>query len=172
MKTQHFIFGFIVATFIFLTGASVFLFKQKQDFNKKFAVFPEFCLPQAIDSALFCNTQIDKEKPVVIKYMHPECEHCKHEAQEIRHKPDLANTIQWVLVSFAERDSLNQFATTYQLDNMPNLTILMDAEFELFDLLQVNGRIPSCYIYDRRLRLVKVSRGTERLEKVVRLAGR
>ncbi|MDR0815691.1 MAG: hypothetical protein LBN37_08080, partial [Bacteroidales bacterium] len=79
--------------------------------------------------------------------------------------------IQWVLASPAERDSLNKFAATYRLQDVANLTILMDVRWELHNRLQVKS-IPSCYVYNRQHRLVKTVQGLVRLENIINLANK
>ena len=161
--------GCIAMVFIFLIGASVILIKKKHDFRKTIVDIPEFCIYQSIDSVLFCKTQLMKNKPVVLMYLHPECDICHTEAWQLQQKQENVKDIQWILVSYAERDSLNQFAATYQLNTIPYLIILMDSQFELHNLLQVKG-VPSCYIYDRHHKLVKVLQGAVKLENVILLA--
>ena len=171
MKKKHAILCCIATAFLFLLGSSLFLIKQKRDFWQTIASIPEFCLSQAIDSLLFCNTQIVKGNPMVLMYLHPECDHCHAEMKQIQQKSDTVKDIQWILVSYAERDSLKKFATTYHLNEIYDLKILMDSNLELHNRLQVKG-IPSCCIYNRQHQLVKVIQGIERLEKVLRLANK
>ena len=159
----------IVTVFLFLLGASAFLLKQKYDFRQTIAVLPDFCLPQAVDSMLFCNTQIAQDRPVVLLYFHPECDFCRNEIQQIQQKMDNSGGIQLILISNAGKYGLRQFAATYQLDIVPDLTILMDQQLEMYDRLQVKS-IPSCYIYDRRHQLVAVKQGAMKLEILIRLA--
>ena len=169
MKKKYIIFGFILVVFISLLGASAFRLKQKHDFRQTITDIPVFCLPQVVDSIPFCNAQLAEDKPVVLMYFHPECDICQIEAQQIQQKQDIINTIQWIFISYAERDSLNKFATTFHLNNIPKLTILMDSQLELYNRLQIKS-IPSCYIYNRRHQLVKVIKGIERIENIIQLA--
>jgi len=171
MKKKHIILGCILAVFICMLSSLLFLLKQKHDFRKTIANIPEFCLPQSNDSLLFCNTQIVKRNPMVLMYLHPECDICQIEAQQMQQRLDHTGKIQWILVSYAERDSLNKFTTTYRLNEIPDLNILMDSNFELYNRLQVKG-IPSCYIYNRQHKLVKVLKGIEKLETIIKLANR
>jgi peroxiredoxin len=165
------ILGCIGAAFIFLIGATAILFKKKHDFRQTITDLPSFCLLRALDNMPFCSTQLVKDKSVVLMYLHPECDICHIESQQMLHKMEKMNNIQWILVSFAEKNSLNQFALTYQLNTIPDLTILMDTKFELHYRLQVKS-IPSCYIYDRQHQLVKTIRGMTKLETIIQLAKR
>ena len=166
---KRILLGCIGAAFILLIGSIAILLKKKRDFNQTITDLPSFCLPQALDSMSFCSKQLLKDKSVVLMYLHPECNICHIESQQMHPKMKKMNNIQWILVSFAEKDSLNKFSSTYQLNEIPDLTILMDSKFELYDQLQVKS-IPSCYIYDRQLKLVKIIRGMAKLETIIQLA--
>jgi len=171
MKKRHIILSCVVVLFLILLGASMFLLKQKQDFKLSIADIPEFCLQQATDSLPFCNTQLAKGLPIVLMYLHPECEVCHTEARQMQQKACNAENIQWVLISYANRDSLNKFATIFHLHDIPRLTILMDSQLTLHSRLQVKS-IPSCYIYNSQHQLVKVIQGMGRVEKIIQLANR
>ena len=171
MTKRKIILAFIAAGFLLLLGASVFLMKQKQNFKRSIAVIPEFCLPQAIDSLMFCHTQLSQGKPVVIIYFHTECDFCHAKAQQLQQKTDTAGNIQWVFVSFAHNYSVNKFMETYDLADIPNLVVLVDPQFLLYERLKVTA-IPTSYIYDRRHRLVTVKRGAAKLETLIQLANR
>jgi len=170
MRKRTIILCCILALFLFLLGASGFLIKQKHDFCQTIAVLPDFCLPQAVDSTLFCSTQIAKDKPVLLMYMHPECDHCHRNAQQIQQKALNASDIQWVLVSYAAKDSLIKFMETYRLIDIQGLVVLMDSQLSLYDRLHVEY-IPTSYIYNSRHRLVTVKRGAAiKLDKLIQLA--
>ena len=149
MKKRRFLLCCIAAVFLFLLGASLFQMKQKQDFKNSIAVIPEFCLPQAVDSILFCNTDFFADKPVIVMYFHPECDLCHTKAEKIRQEAEKAKDIQWALVSYAEKDSLIKFIETYHLSDISSLVVLADTQFLLYERLQVSG-IPSSFVYDRR----------------------
>jgi len=169
MTKRSIILGCIVAVFGCLLGASVFLLKQKWDFKQSIAVIPDFCLPQVMDSLQFCHTQLIKGNPFVLMYVHPECEICQTEARQIQQKASNAKDIQWVLVSYAERESLCQFMETYQLADIPGLVMLMDSQFVLHDQLEAPG-IPTSYVYNSQHQLVSIVRGISRLDKLIQLA--
>ena len=169
MKKRTIILCCIITSFLFLLGASGFMMKQKHDFRQTIADIPAFCLPQVTDNLLFCNTQIAKDKPVLLIYLHPECDFCHAKAHQIQQKEVNTRDIQMVLVSFAERDSLVKFVETYNLTDMSGLVVLMDSQLLLYDRLQV-ASIPTTYIYDRRHRLVDVKQGAAKLEKLIQLA--
>jgi peroxiredoxin len=171
MKKRTIILCCLAAAFLFLLGASGFRMKKKYDFRRTIAILPDFCLPQATDSVLFCNTQLKKGKPVVLMYFHSECDYCHVKAQQLQLKSEDMGDVQWVLVSYAEKDSLNKFVATYNLGDISSLVVLMDSQFSLYDCLQVPS-IPTNYIYDRRHQLVAAKQKNAKLETIIRLANR
>ena len=171
MNKRYIILGCIVTIFLAFLGASAFMMKKKQDFRRAIACIPGFCLPTVADSLLFCNTQLDKGKPVVVMYFHSECDFCQIKAQQLQQKSVNEWDIQWVMVSYAAKDSLNKFMETYNLDHIAGLVVLMDPQLSLYDRLQVKG-IPTCFIYNRQHQLVAIKQGSTKLEQVIQLASR
>jgi thiol-disulfide isomerase/thioredoxin len=145
--------------------------KQKYEFHQTIDDLFEFCLPCATDSTLFCSMQITKDKPVILMYFHPECDLCISKVQQIQQISEISGDIQWILVSFAEKDTLMKFMETYQLTDISNLVVLVDFQLSLHDHLQL-ASIPAIYIYDRRHQLVAVKRGSAKFEKIIQLAYR
>jgi len=171
MKKRAIFLSCLAAVFLFLLGASGRRLKRNSDFRKSIAEVPEFCLSKVVDSLLFCSTQFTKDKPVVLMYVHPECDYCHAKAQQLSQKTIQVEGIQWAMVSYAERDNLKKFIETYHLDDIPSVEVLSDAEFSLYNRLKVAG-IPSSYIYNRQHRLVAVKQGGTKLETIVQLANR
>jgi peroxiredoxin len=168
MQKRRWILYGVAAIFLLLLTGSGHLLLQKHHFKQSIAAIPEFCLPQAADSALFCKAQLLPDKPVALLYFHPECEICQREAQQMHEKSAFLKDIQWVLVSPAPRDTLRQFARMYHLAEIPDINILMDVKGDLSTLLQVKS-MPACYIYNRKHHLVKTMQGLVRLETVMQL---
>ncbi len=169
MTRRSIILYLIAAVFLFLLAGSAFLIKQRQDFKQTIADIPEFCLLQAVDSQPFSNAQLAKGKPVILIYLHPECDLCQIEARQLQQKAGKTEDIQWVLVSPAENDTLRKFVETYHLVDISSVVVLMDTQYTLYDCLQV-AHIPTSYIYDRRHRLVTIIQGLSKLEKLMQLA--
>jgi peroxiredoxin len=142
---------------------------KRIQFKEKVSAIPEFCLPQATDSTFFCETQLASKQPVVLMYFHPECELCQSEIQQVSKKAIQMENIQWILVSNASRETVNAFAETHGLLPIHNMRILIDTDMNLCDYLQLKS-IPSCFVYNRRHRLVKVIYGLVRAENIIALA--
>jgi len=159
----------IAAVFIILLGVSVFLIVKKRYLGQAIVNIPEFCLPQAGNGMLFCNTQLTQGKPVVITYFHTDCVYCHTKAQQLQQKTASIEGIQWILVSYAEKDSIVKFIDKYNLNSVSDLYVLSDSLFSLHNSLQVES-IPSTYIYNSRHKLVKVMRGSTKIETIVKLA--
>ena len=82
-------------------------------------------------------------------YFHPECDLCHAKAQQIQQNAFNTKDVQWILVSYAARDSINKFAETYHLADISAMSLLMDSQFSLYDRLKVTG-IPTSFIYNRQ----------------------
>ena len=171
MKKRTIVLYCIVAIFLFLFVSLAFLVKQKYKLRRTIENLSDFCLPCTIDSTLFCSMQIAKDMPVILMYFHPECDLCISKVQQIQQISEMYRDIQWILVSFAEKDTLMKFAETYQLTDISNLVVLVDSQLSLYDHLQL-ASIPAIYIYDRRHQLAAIKRGSVKFEEIILLAYR
>ena len=158
----------LAAIFILLLAGSVYRHLEKKNWEKDISALPAFCLPQAMDSVLFCHSQIAGNAPVVILYLHPDCDLCQSEAAFLREKISLFGNSQLLMISHAGREELSRFVTDYGLDRLPSLKILTDPDIEMYTRLKVN-RIPACFVYDDKHQFVTSFQGIVRLDMVIEL---
>lgn len=111
--------------------------------------------------------EFDQEKPTVIIYFNPGCEHCQYEATEIVHRGEQfekANTILVTPESSVEK--LKAFAQTYHLNEVDNLAILIDKNRQFIRHFGTTV-FPSVFIYDANQKLVKSYKGEVKIEAII-----
>lgn len=109
----------------------------------------------------------DQTTPLVIIYFHPECEHCRYEAQEIGQNAPAFHHFQLVMIT--PDDSLQrveEFCSEYHLWELENLEILLDTENQ-FKKVFGNAVIPSVYIYATNRKLIKNFFGETKPEAII-----
>ena len=127
--------------------------------------FPSFFL-MTLSNEPFNSSEI-KKGPVLVIHFHPECEHCQYEISEILKSkiPTLGARI--VLVSSAHPDSIRRFLNKFKYSDYPSVIPLADTSY-IFEDIFGNGIVPSCYIYNRKLDLVKVLHGEVKTETILK----
>lgn len=104
------------------------------------------------------NSSDIKKGPVLVVHFHPECEHCQYEISEILKSdiPVAFNSV--ILISSAHPDSVRRFLALLKHSDSPSVIPLADTSF-IFENIFGSGIIPSSYIYNRKLKLIKVISG-------------
>ena len=108
---------------------------------------PVFKIFTAPDSAAFTNDQLKKNKPFVLMFFSPDCDHCQKETKELlAYKEELKN-LQIVMVSPAALTEINSFYTEYAIASMTNIIMGKDQNYALGLKYQLRT-YPSIFVYD------------------------
>lgn len=126
---------------------------------------PDFTFPN-IDGSLFNSTKIT-EGPLLVAYFHPECEHCQYEISSLFESNLLDGNLKVVLVSYADRDRIMEFMKPFNVEHHTLLWVLSDTALAFREIFGTEI-IPSNFIYDKDLQLVKVLKGEIRTETIIK----
>ena len=105
--------------------------------------------------------------PVLITFFHPECDHCKYEITALLSSALLDSQLTILLVSYADRSEIISFMGQFDIDNTSTLHLLHDPDFRMSNLFRADV-MPSNYIYNDSLQLVKIFKGSTRPEAFMR----
>ncbi len=105
--------------------------------------------------------------PVLITFFHPECDHCKYEISSILGSTLIGSQVTVLLVSYASKSEIISFMRQFDIDGSSTLHILHDPDHMLVDLFRADA-MPSNYIYNDNLQLVKIYKGTTKPEALMR----
>jgi len=105
--------------------------------------------------------------PVLITFFHPECEHCKYEISSLLSSGLLDSLLTILLISYADRSEILSFMQQFDIDDTSTLHIVQDPEFRMNDLFGA-AVMPSNFIYNDSLQLVKIFKGSTRPEAFIR----
>ena len=138
---------------------------KNRQLNEKIRVLPYFSF-QTIDGAAFNSKEIQSGPALVIRF-DPECEHCRYEISELMKSSIPSSGIRIIMISSANTDSVRKLLSLYDLPSKPTITALADTS-ALFGNIFGSDFIPSNYIYDKELRLVKVLYGEVKTETILK----
>jgi thiol-disulfide isomerase/thioredoxin len=133
--------------------------------TEKIARFPSFCF-MTLSNESFNSTEI-KKGPVLVVHFHPECEHCQYEISEILKSniPTLFSSV--ILISSAHPDSIIKFLNRLNYSDYASVIPLVDTSYN-FESIFGSGIVPSSYIYNKRLNLVKILHGEVKTETIIK----
>jgi hypothetical protein len=151
-----FVITFIIILAVLLLRGIVRKIHKKEVIAENITGFPSFSF-MTLSNESFNSREI-KVGPVLVVHFHPECEHCQYEISEIfrSHVPEFFANV--VLVSAAHPDSIRVFLNRLSHNNFPTVIALVDTAYKFEDIFG-KGIIPSSYIYNRKLELIKVLHG-------------
>ena len=152
--------GVVVVVFILLTAflitGVIRKFHNKTLVKEKIATLPSFSF-MTLTNKVFNSSEIN-EGPLLIVRFHPECEHCRYEISEILKSNIPFSYDKVILISSAHPDSLRRFFDQFNYSDSPSVIALIDTSYTFGDIFG-NDVVPSNYIYNKELNLVKVIYG-------------
>ncbi len=115
---------------------------------------PPFKIFTAPDSTAFTDTQLKKDKPFVLMFFSPDCDHCQKEAKELlAYKTELKD-VQIVMASPAAFSQIKGFYQEYNIASMPNIVMGQDLNYSLGSKYKLTT-YPSLFVYDAAGKLAK-----------------
>lgn len=104
---------FVIACFWFVS------IRAQTDAQKKIPPF-KILLPAG---NYFTASDIPKNKPVMLIYFSPDCDHCRTLLQSFFKKVDEFNKAEIVLITYKPLEEVTRFVYDYSLGKYPNITV-------------------------------------------------
>lgn len=122
--------------------------------NKKTTIAP-FKI-QLVNGKTFTYQQLQKNKPVVLVYFSPTCEHCLRFTEAmLKRKKDLAGK-QIVMVTYLPLEQVKPFVDQYHLDDYPNIKVGTEGYSFIVRKYYDVQNFPFAVVYDQAGKLTKI----------------
>jgi hypothetical protein len=158
--------GALIAVLVILLIAGTIRKKNKaDDLRERISTLPDFTLP-AIDGSIFNSSEI-AEGPLLITYFHPECEHCRYEISSLVQSNVPGSEVKILLISYEGRNQIRSFMQQFDMNNDSVFTVLYDTAFVFSEIFRTDV-IPTNFIYDEDLILVKTLKGETTIETIIK----
>ncbi|HUW93121.1 MAG TPA: TlpA disulfide reductase family protein [Bacteroidales bacterium] len=155
----------VVVVVLLLMAGTVARARKVNETAERVRTLPDFTFP-TVEGGLFSSTEITKG-PLLITYFHPECEHCQYEISSLFESDLLDGNLKVVLVSYACRTRIKEFMQQFNTERDTLLWVLSDTSLAFREIFGTEI-IPSNFIYDKNLELVKVLKGEIRTETILK----
>jgi hypothetical protein len=167
MKKIITISSLFLFTGVFLVLVSEIVFRTKASHKAKDRIeyLPGFSFPTT-NNSLFNSCDI-KNGPLLIVHFNPECEHCKYETERITESDLPGMNCPILMITEAPPDSVKKFVNNYSLNKYPSIKVLLDTSY-VFGKIFRSGIIPTNYIYNKNLQLVKTLQGEYKTETIIK----
>ena len=163
------VLGVIMLIFA-LSGAFLVLgitnkIQKHRQITAKIQKLPSFSFMK-LNNGSFNSSEVRKGPVLVIRF-HPECEHCRYEISEILKSDIPVSGITVIMVSGADTCSINKLFSQFDISVYRAIIPLVDTSYIFGDIFG-NDIVPSNYIYDKKLDLVKVLFGEVKMETILK----
>ena len=127
---------------------------SSDNYVKQFMKIPTIRVNAVPDSAVFTNANIKKQRPFILMFFNPDCDHCQKEIKELMAYKQELQGVQILMVSSASHTDIKDFYNDYKLSSMFNVSLGQDAGLKLTSLYRVRT-YPSMFVYDVNGNLAK-----------------
>ncbi|MDR3338867.1 MAG: redoxin domain-containing protein [Candidatus Symbiothrix sp.] len=157
----------VVTVLIFLLGISnISKIKEKENAKKNLQTLNDFCTLNIADGSEFCTGSLTN-KPVIVMFMHPECDFCQEEIKQFKDCEEEFKDVFILLITYAPIKQAKKFYTSQKLFQLSNLYFLYDEEMEILNYFDVNV-LPSIFIYDDNKKLIFKHKGEIKMEAILK----
>jgi len=133
---------------------------------KRFPTIPPFKLLKVDSSSYFTKNDLKRTKPVLIILFNPDCDHCKHETEEILKNMDQLKNVQIVMATNMSFQMMKSFYEEYDLQRFENITVGQDIQYMLPSFYQIRF-MPYMAMYDKRGNLLTSFEGSMKIEDLI-----
>jgi len=133
---------------------------------RRFPTVPAFRLLETDSVSIFTKDDLKKNKPVLVMIFNPECEHCKHETEEILKHIDELKKVQIVMSAMGPFDPMKYFYSRFKMSEIKNITVGQDFQNLLPSFYRISS-LPFLAMYDKKGNLLSTFEGTMNIEDLI-----
>jgi thiol-disulfide isomerase/thioredoxin len=156
----------IITAFMLIMASSLFAQTDSLPTYKRFPTVPPMKLLLTDSTTWFTKSDLPKKKPVMVMLFSPDCDHCKHETEEIIKNIDRFRNIQIVMSTTMPFEKMKEFYGHYDLGRFKNITVGRDTGFILPVFFNIRN-LPFLAFYDKKGDLIGIAEGSLPVEKVL-----
>ncbi len=155
-------------TFLFSLVFTTVIFSQNaQAPYLKYGTVPAVKLILADSTGWELKARLDKKKPLMLVIFSPECDHCKHETEEMIKNIDKFKNIQIVMASLLPVYKMKAFIENYNLGKYKNITVGRDYAYILPVYYDIKS-LPYHAFYTKDKKLISGFEGSMTVEKLLK----
>lgn len=132
----------------------------------RFPTIPPFHLLKLDSATYLTKDDVRKGKKTMIIYFSPDCEHCKHEIENILGDWNKFKDMEIVMATYQPFGEMKEFNQHYKIYEHPNIQMGRDEKFFLPPFYKIRN-LPYLALYDKRGNLVTTFEGTQKVETII-----
>jgi len=165
----------IALTALMIVTGFVFVQAQQQQPDQqapyqKFPTIPPFKLLKVDSSTYVTKEDIKKHRLTLIMFFSPECDHCKHQTEDILSEKDKFKDIEIVMATFQPFSEMKEFYNHYRIADHPNIKMGRDDKYVLPPFYRIQS-LPFLALYDKKGDLITTFQGNQKVDKILTAFG-
>ncbi len=132
----------------------------------RFPTLPPFKLLKVDSTTYLTKDDIKKNKPTIIMFFSPECDHCKHQMQDILAEIDRFKDIQIVMATYQPFNEMKEFYNYYRIADHSNIKMGRDEKFSLPPFYRMQS-LPYLALYDKKWNYITSFQGNQKVNTIL-----
>ena len=162
---KFFIYSVLFSLFIILGINSLKKMKEKIIAEGTIQIFNKFCALSIGNNHEFCTDSLPVQ-PIFLLFMHPECDFCNEEINQIKKYQNVFDNVSILLISTAQKNQAVDFYSKHKLSQFNNIRFLIDEDFRISNFYNVKV-IPTVFIYGNNKKLIFTNKGEIKIETII-----
>ncbi|MGN6436318.1 MAG: TlpA family protein disulfide reductase [Agriterribacter sp.] len=132
---------------------------------------PQFSILLSDSTTWYTKDQLPKGKKVIVMLFSPDCEHCKHETEQIKKNIEVFKKSHILMITTLPLEKMREFTKHYDLAQYKNITVAKDPKYFFASYYKIRY-LPFIAVYDKKHEFLKSFEGNpkwEEFEKVVKV---
>jgi thioredoxin-related protein len=127
---------------------------------------PPFRLLQVDSLHFFTKDDIKKNRRVLLMFFSPECEHCKHQMQDMLADFSRFKDIEIVMATFQPFEEMKNFYNYYRIADHPNIQMGRDEKYLLPPYYRMQS-LPFLALYDKKGQFITRFEGNQKVDTIL-----
>ena len=133
---------------------------------QRFPTVPPFKLLLADSVTYYSKDDLPKKKKVLVMQFSPDCDHCKHQTEQIIANIKDLEDVQIVMSTTLPLEKLKEFYQRYELSRFDNIVAGKDANY-LLPTFYEGHSLPFLAFYNKKKELISVFEGKMPVKKLL-----
>lgn len=131
---------------------------------KRFPTVPPITILQ-VDSTTLTKENL-KHQPTIIMYFSPDCDHCKHQWEDMQKQMNKLKKYQIVMITHQPFEMMVDFYKKQQITRYSNIKMGQDTKFMLPPFYRIQS-LPYLALYDKHGNLITTFEGNVKVDKLL-----
>jgi len=136
----------------------------------RFPTVPPFEILEVDSITTFSKHDLNKNQQLLLMYFSPDCDHCRHQTEDILRDIRSFKKIQVVMATFEPLTKLREFQMKYKLSDY-NIHVGRDSKYILPPFYRM-GNLPYLALYDKKGNLITTFEGNQKVNKILKAFGK